>query len=94
MSSMSAYKVRINTNTADSSAIILLADGVLIGVLCELFDECHGADRGKWAIETTFGLNETAMPAMFGSASDAANWLTARIVGARFNLAEPVPELH
>jgi hypothetical protein len=90
---MSAYKVRIDTHTADGTAIILLADGVLLGVLTELLDECHGDDRGKWAIEAAFGLCEQAIPATFATANEAANWLGTRVGGAGFNFDGQVPEL-
>lgn len=94
MSRMSAYRVRINTHTADNSAIILLADGVLIGVLSELVDECHGPDRGKWAIETVFGIDDRPDGQTFASADDAANWLSSRVAGGPFSLDGQVPELH
>lgn len=93
MSGMSAYKVRIGTHTADSTAIILLANGVLLGVLTELLDGCHGDDRGKWAIEAAFGIDEKAIPATFASASEAANWLGTCVAGASFNFHGQVPEL-
>lgn len=94
MSSMSAYKVRINTHTADSRAMILLADGVLIGVLIELADDCHGPERGKWVIETAFGIDGQPDGATFASANEAANWLSARVSGGTFNLDGHVPELY
>lgn len=93
MSGMSAYKVRIDTHTADSIAIILLADGALLGVLIELLDECHGGDRGKWAIEAAFGLYEQTIPATFATANEAANWLGTLVGGAEFNFDGQVPEL-
>lgn len=93
MSDTSAYKVRIETHTADSSAMILLADGALLGVLSELSDECHGPDQGKWTIEVAFGFLDQAIPSTFESASDAANWLGTRLTGTTFAFDEPVPEL-
>jgi hypothetical protein len=93
MSRTSGYKVRINTHTADDHAIILLADGVLIGVLSELRDECHGLDRGKWAIESTF-VDHDKIPIMFDTATAAANWLGVRMASGLFDLAGQVPELH
>lgn len=93
MSGTSAYKVKIDTHTSDSTAIILLADGVLLGVLTELMDECHGDDRGKWTIEAAFGPNDQAIPAIFATASEAANWLGSRAGGASFDFAGLVPEL-
>ncbi len=94
MARTSAYKARINTNSADTNAVILLADGGLVGVLVELSDECHGADHGKWVIEAAFGIDEARVPASFASASDAANWLSTHVACGRFILAGQVPELH
>jgi hypothetical protein len=95
MSTTSGYKVRINTHTNDNVAMILLADGVLIGVLSELFDECHGHDRGKWVIEAAFGYDERPKPPTFASATDAANWLSSRVAGgSTFNLDGQVTDLH
>ncbi|MEO7365450.1 MAG: hypothetical protein ABIW03_03940 [Sphingomicrobium sp.] len=85
--------MRINTHTADNKAIVLLADGVLIGVLSELQDECHGDDQGKWAIETAFGVQEEPIPATFASPSEAADWISTRSVGVAFDLGDQVPEL-
>lgn len=86
--------MRIKTHTADNVAMILLADGVLIGVLSELFDKCHGLDRGKWIIEAAFGNDERPNPVTFPSATEAANWLGFQIAGGgKFNLDGQVPEL-
>lgn len=93
MSGMSAYKVRINTHTADNNAVILLADGLLIGILSELVDECHGPDRGKWAVEAAFGIHERATSTTFASVGDAADWLATRVAGVSFNFDGHVPEL-
>ena len=93
MSPASGYKVRINTHTEDTNAVILITDGVLIGVVSELLDGCHGPDRGKWTIEFAFGLDDGLTRPMFASAGDAANWLGARCGGAIFDLDGVLPEL-
>lgn len=88
MSQTSAYKVRVNTQTDDTKALILLANGALIGVLVELADECHGADRGKWAIEVALGIDDKTGVAPFESASDAADWLSCQLSCGPFKLAQ------
>ena len=93
LSRTSAYKVRINTDSADSNALILLADGALVAILVELEDECHGADRGKWTIESAYGVDGERMPANFPAAIDAADWLSSRGTAGRFLLNVEVPEL-
>ncbi len=89
----SAYNVRINTDSTDSNALILLADGALVGVVVELSDECHGTDQGKWAIEAAFGLDMARIPPPFGSAIDAANWLSAHVGCNLFALDGEVMQL-
>jgi hypothetical protein len=86
MSGTSAYKVRINTDSTDTNAIILLADGALVGVLVELSDECHGHGHGKWAIEAAFGIDPERAPQIFASAIAAANWLNTQLACKPFEL--------
>ncbi len=93
MSPTSAYKVRINTDSTDTNALILLADGALVGVLVELSDECHGSGPGKWAIEATFAMDMAHIPTQFASAIDAANWLSANVGCKPFLLDEKMVQL-
>jgi hypothetical protein len=93
MARTSAYKTRVQTGSEDSNALILLADGALVGVLVELADECHGLDRGKWVIEATFGVHGARVPDNFGSANDAATWLSAHFATDSFNLERNVSKL-
>ncbi len=79
MSRTSAYIVRINTLSADSNAVILLADGAMVGVLVELSDEGHGPDQGKWAIEAAFPIEAERVPSMFVSAVEAAEWISTHV---------------
>ncbi len=86
MSRTSAYKVRINTLSADSNALILLADGAMVGVLVEMSDECHGPDRGRWTIESAFAIDARRVPSMFASAAEAADWISAHLPCDKFIL--------
>ena len=93
MSRTSAYKVRINTLSADSNAIILLADGAMIAVLVELSDEGHGPDQGKWALEAAFAIEAERVPSMFVSADEAAEWISTHVRCNKFVLTEALIQL-
>lgn len=93
MSQTSAYKTRIRTDSADSHALILLNDGELVAILVELADESHGVDRGKWIIETTFGLHPGRRPEPFADAAQAAYWISEQICGRPFDLGSQILEL-
>jgi hypothetical protein len=94
MSRASAYKLRIRTDSADGDGILLLADGELVAILIELADESHDEDRGKWVIETLFGLDPPASPALFNTADDAAAWVSQNVCHRHFDLDAPLLELH
>ncbi len=93
MSPTCAYQVRVNTDSTDTNALILLAGGALVGVLVELSDECHGLGQGKWAIEVAFGIDLMAAPPIFPSAVAAATWLSTHLGCKPFTLDEEVVPL-
>lgn len=72
---------------------MLFDDGELIAILVELADESHGDIRGRWAIESTFGLNPGQRPETFASAEDAATWITQHISRRPFALSQYLVEL-
>ena len=82
MARTSAYRLRVKTDSADTNGILLLDDGELVAVLIELADESHGADRGKWVIETIFGLPMACPPTLFDSAEDAGAWVVSKCATA------------
>ena len=89
----SAYKIRIRTDSADNNALLLLGDGELVAILVELADESHGDARGQWIIESTFGLSPGGRPGPFGSADEAAEWISQNICQQPFMLSHDVVEL-
>ena len=93
MSRTSAYQVQIRTDSADENALLLLADGQLVAILIELADESHGDLRGKWAVETTFGLQHQRVPKDFPCAADAACWVGNHICQKPFILDGQLLEL-
>ncbi len=93
MSPTSAYRVRIRTDSADENALLLLAGGQLIAILVELADAGHGDERGKWAVETMFGLKHQRVPKNFASAADAAFWVSDHICQKPFLLGDRLVEL-
>lgn len=93
MSRTSAYRLRIRTDSADDNALILLSDGELVAILVELADESHGDERGKWAVETVFGLQNHRTRGNFVSAGDAADWVSGQGGHHRFTLDDSVEQL-
>ena len=93
MSRTSVYQSRIRTDSADSNALILLAGGELVAILVALDDEIHGENRHKWTIETIFGIGHKRAPDTFGSAADAAAWVSEHICHLPFLFGDPIPQL-
>lgn len=85
--------MRIGTGSADDNAILLVVGGQLRAILVELADEGHGDERGKWAIESTFGLQHPRPLENFASAADAAGWVSDHICNEPFLLGEHLTEL-
>lgn len=90
MSGTSIYHSRIRTDSADTNALLLLADGELVAILVALDDEVHGQDRHKWTIETMFGVGQERAPGSFASAADAADWVSNHICHLPFLLGGPI----
>ena len=72
---------------------MLLDDGELVAILVELADESHGEDRGKWNVETTFGLNSGHRTEPFANAAAAASWISEHISHRPFDLGSHLVEL-
>jgi hypothetical protein len=89
----SAYRLKIRTNSADDNALILLSGGHLVAILVELADECHGDERGKWAVEIIFGTGSGQARGNFVSAGDAADWVSEQGGHHRFELHDNVEQL-
>lgn len=89
----SAYRLRIRTDSADDNALILLSDSQLVAILVELADESHGDERGKWTVETIFGLGNGRYPRNYASAGDAADWVSDHLGLHPFILGDSVEQL-
>lgn len=88
MARTSAFRLRIRTDSSDSNGLLLLVDGELVAILVELMDECHGAARGHWVIESIFGMNTGRRAGVFPSAEEAAKWISGEIHSERFQLSD------
>lgn len=69
--------IRVRTGSKDEEGRLVLVDGELAAVLVRLDDEMHGADRGKWFLEVSFGPQRRADP--FATLEDAEAWLKEQI---------------
>lgn len=88
-----AYKIRIKTDSADHNALMLFYDGELAAILVELTDECHGVACGQWTIEAIYGLHLGRPPPAFGSAEEAAGWISLRSGQPDFCLSPSIADL-
>ena len=61
----------------------------MLAVLVELADDSHGAERGRWSIETLFGL-ESRTPGSFSSAGEAADWVSDQAGSNAFAIGEEI----
>ena len=86
----SVYRLRIKTDSADDNALILLSDSQLVAILVELSDESHGDERGKWTVETIFGLGNGRHPRNHDTAGDAADWVSDHLGLRPFILGDNV----
>ena len=93
MSRTSVYQSRIRTDSDDSNALLLLAEGELVAILVALDDEVHGDDRHLWTIEKIFGIGHQRAPDTFASAADAAAWISDHICQLPLLLVGPLPRL-
>ena len=89
----SAYRLRLRTDSADDNALILLSDSQLVAIIVELSDESHGDERGKWTVESIFGLGNGRYPRNHASAGDAADWVSDHLGLNRFNLGDHIEHL-
>ena len=94
MSNLAVYRTGIRTNSADENALLLLVDGQLVAILVELADEGHGEERGRWAVEAIFGLQNDRIPQSFPSAADATAWISASVGREPFMAMEDLIELN
>ena len=93
MSLTSAYRTRIRTGSADDNAILLLSEGTLVAILVELADDGHGSDRGRWIVETSFGIDADSRTPMFETADKAASWVSGQIGDIAFRLDDAITTL-
>lgn len=89
----SAYRLRIRTDSADDNALILLSDSQLVAIIVELADESHGDERGKWTVESIFGLGIGRYPRNHASAGDAADWVSEHLGINSFILGDNIERL-
>jgi hypothetical protein len=92
MSSVSAYRVRVNTGSSDEEALLLFVDRRLTACLVRLDDRCHGELRGKWFVESAFGFDPDGLKE-HASIKDAVSAITERATGRVLRLEDEPGEL-
>jgi len=72
---------------------LLFAEERLVAILVQLADAGHGENRGRWIIETIFGLGHARIPDSFECAAEASAWVSEQMSAPMFQLGEQVVEL-
>ncbi|KQQ13696.1 hypothetical protein ASF56_24465 [Methylobacterium sp. Leaf122] len=70
--------VQVATGSDDQESQLVFHEGFLVAVLVRLSDE-HGADIGKWFLETGFGRVDDPNPPIFADLDEAQAWITSQL---------------
>lgn len=84
----STITMQVRTGSADNNGVLMLLDDQLIALLIELTDDVHGPARGRWALESTFGLFNISTPETFANIEQAWDWLTRAADGGKWPLVQ------
>ena len=84
MTKTSTMSLKVRTGSADENGLLMMLDGKLIAILVELSDEIHGEQRGRWALENTYGLFDIRAPETFASAEQAWDWVIRAATGTHW----------
>lgn len=66
--------------------MLLLLDDELIAILVELSDAIHADARGRWALESTFGLFTDHAPETFANVEQAWDWVNRSVSGKQWSI--------
>ena len=67
--------MKIQTNSADDSSVLVMNDGYLVAILVRLDDPIHGTARGRWHLEAHFD-HVPATGRLFADLDEAETWIS------------------
>lgn len=83
MSEVWAYRVKIETGSADEEGLLVFIGAKLAACLVRLDDEHQGELRGRWCIEAMFGSDDSALGGTdFADADQAVAAITTQFLGS------------
>lgn len=89
----SAYRLKVNTRSADEEGVLLLVDGRLTAILVRLADQVHEQEIGRWCVEALFGASGCLPHESFASLDEAAAFVTERFCGGPVAMPDELPLL-
>ncbi|GGB86698.1 hypothetical protein GCM10011494_01250 [Novosphingobium endophyticum] len=93
MSEVSAYRVLIDTNSADENGVLLFIRDHLVACVMRLDDPSHGRDRDRWCVETAYGFDSRKLPETFLSIEAAISAISEEICGSPLAVVGELPAL-
>ena len=70
--------IAVDTGSPDRDGMLVMADGMLVGVLVQLAAAEHGRQTGSWFVESLYGKLGGAWPRPFLNLDEAARWFRAQ----------------
>lgn len=66
--------IAVDTGSPDRDGMLVMADGMLVGVLVQLAAPEHGRKVGRWFVESLYGALSGALPQPFLTLDEATRW--------------------
>lgn len=66
--------IAVDTASPDRNGMLVMANGMLIGVLVRLEDPEHERQTGGWSVEAVFGRLLGSRPPPFATLDEATRW--------------------
>ena len=66
--------IAVDTASPDQAGMLVMANGMLVGVLVRLDDPEHEHQTGSWFVEAAFGRLHGSRPSSFATLDEATRW--------------------
>ncbi len=66
--------IAVDTASPDRNGMLVMANGMLVGVLVRLDDPEHEHQNGDWFVEVLFGRRQGSRPLSFTTLDEATRW--------------------
>lgn len=70
--------ISVDTASSDRTGMLVMSNGMLVGVLVQLNASEHEQQIGSWFVEAIFGELQGLRPPPFGTLEEATRWFRAQ----------------